>query len=95
MAVPRATPDHSHAMISLAVLAKRKHLYCEKPLCRTVYETRVVTETARKAGVATQLGNVALRRGKKLDFDWRNRKVTNVPEASQFLKPNYREGQSI
>jgi predicted dehydrogenase len=56
-AVLLATPDHSHAMVSLAVLGKRKHLYCEKPLCRTVYETRVVTEAARQAGVATQLGN--------------------------------------
>ncbi len=56
-AILLATPDHSHAIIALAVLAKGKHLYCEKPLCRTVYETRVVTEAARKAGVATQLGN--------------------------------------
>ena len=56
-AVVCCTPDHSHAMIALAVIAKGKHLYCEKPLCRTVYETRVVTEAARKAGVATQLGN--------------------------------------
>ena len=56
-AVLVATPDHSHAMVCLDVIAKRKHLYCEKPLCRTVYETRVVTEAARKAGVATQLGN--------------------------------------
>lgn len=56
-AVLVATPDHSHAIIALAVLAKKKHLYCEKPLCRTVYETRVVTEAARRAGVATQLGN--------------------------------------
>lgn len=56
-AVLLATPDHSHAMISLAVIAKGKHLYCEKPLCRTVYESRVVTEAARKAKVATQLGN--------------------------------------
>ena len=56
-AVLLATPDHSHAIISLDVIAKGKHLYCEKPLCRTVYETRVVTEAARKAGVATQLGN--------------------------------------
>jgi len=56
-AVLVATPDHSHAVACLAVLAKKKHLYCEKPLCRTVYETRVVTEAARKAGVATQLGN--------------------------------------
>jgi predicted dehydrogenase len=56
-AVLLATPDHSHAVIALKVIAKGKHLYCEKPLCRTVYETRVVTEAARKAGVATQLGN--------------------------------------
>ncbi len=56
-AVLLATPDHSHAMIALDVIAKKKHLYCEKPLCRTVYETRKVTEAARKAGVATQLGN--------------------------------------
>jgi predicted dehydrogenase len=56
-AVLVATPDHSHAVISLAAIARKKHLYCEKPLCRTVYETRVVTEAAHKAGVATQLGN--------------------------------------
>ena len=56
-AVLLATPDHSHAVIALDVIAKGKHLYCEKPLCRTVYETRMVTEAARKAGVATQLGN--------------------------------------
>jgi predicted dehydrogenase len=56
-AVLLATPDHSHALIALDVIAKGKHLYCEKPLCRTVYETRVVAEAARKAGVATQLGN--------------------------------------
>jgi len=56
-AVLVATPDFSHAMVALDVIAKGKHLYCEKPLCRTVYETRVVTEAARRAGVATQLGN--------------------------------------
>ena len=56
-AVLVATPDHSHAIVCLAVIAKGKHVYCEKPLCRTVYETRVVTEAARKAGVASQLGN--------------------------------------
>jgi len=56
-AVLVATPDHSHAMISLAVIRSGRHLYCEKPLCRTVHETRVVTEAARQAGVATQLGN--------------------------------------
>lgn len=56
-AVLLATPDHSHGIIALDVLDKKKHLYCEKPLCRTVYETRVVTQAARRAGVATQMGN--------------------------------------
>ncbi|MBI5689581.1 MAG: Gfo/Idh/MocA family oxidoreductase [Verrucomicrobia bacterium] len=56
-AVLVATPDHSHAVVSLAVLRKGKHLYCEKPLCRTIAETRLVTEAARQAKVATQLGN--------------------------------------
>ena len=62
-AVLVATPDHSHAMVVLDVIAKGKHVYCEKPLCRTVYETRVVTEAARKAGVATTGQLRTLKRG--------------------------------
>ena len=56
-AVMVATPDHSHAMIVLAALERGKHVYCEKPLAYTVEEVRRITEAARKAGVATQLGN--------------------------------------
>jgi len=56
-AVMIATPDHAHALIALDVLRRRKHLYCEKPLAWSVEETRRVTEAARVAGVATQLGN--------------------------------------
>jgi hypothetical protein len=41
------------------------------------------------------MGNVALRAGKKLDFDWKKMAVSNVPNANQFLRPNYREGRSI
>ena len=36
---------------------RRKHVYCEKPLTYTVAEARQVTEAAREAKVATQLGN--------------------------------------
>ncbi|HIL70635.1 MAG TPA: Gfo/Idh/MocA family oxidoreductase [Verrucomicrobia bacterium] len=56
-AVLIATPDHSHGYIALDVIAKGKHIYVEKPLCRTIEETRLVTEAAHKAGVATQMGN--------------------------------------
>jgi predicted dehydrogenase len=56
-AVMIATPDHAHAVITMAALKRRKHVYCEKPLTYSVFEARQVVEAARKAGVATQMGN--------------------------------------
>lgn len=56
-AVMVATPDHTHAVITMAALKQKKHVYCEKPLTYSVYEARQVAEAARHAGVATQLGN--------------------------------------
>ncbi len=56
-AVVVSTPDHVHAVACMAAINKGKHVYCEKPLTHSVYETRMVTEAARKAGVATQMGN--------------------------------------
>ncbi len=52
-----ATPDHNHALISVAALKRGKHVYCEKPLTHSVYEARMVAEEARKRGLATQMGN--------------------------------------
>ncbi len=56
-AVMIATPDHTHAVIALDALRRHKHLYCEKPLAWSVKEVRQITEAAKTAGVATQLGN--------------------------------------
>ena len=56
-AVMIATPDHTHAVITMAALKLGKHVYCEKPLTYSVYEARQVTEAAKRAKVATQLGN--------------------------------------
>ena len=56
-AVMVATPDHTHAVIVMAALKRGKHVYCEKPLAYSVHETRQITEAARRAKVATQLGN--------------------------------------
>ena len=55
-AVIVSTTEHTHAFATLPALRAGKHVYCEKPLTRDVYEARLVTETARKAGVATQQG---------------------------------------
>jgi len=54
-AVYCGTPDHTHAIVSLAALRAGKHLCCVKPLTRTLEEGRVVVEAAKKAGVATQI----------------------------------------
>jgi predicted dehydrogenase len=56
-AVMVATPDHARAVIVMAAINKGKHVYCEKPLAYTVREARLLTKAARRAGVATQLGN--------------------------------------
>ena len=56
-AVMVATPDHTHAVIAMTAIRMGKHVYCEKPLAHSIYEVRKLTEAAREAGVATQLGN--------------------------------------
>ncbi|MCK4887323.1 MAG: Gfo/Idh/MocA family oxidoreductase [Planctomycetes bacterium] len=56
-AVMIATPDNTHAIITMAALERGKAIYCEKPLTHDVYEARKVAQAAKKAGVATQMGN--------------------------------------
>ena len=56
-AVLCATPDHSHAVISVAAMKAGKHAYCEKPLTHNIYEARLAARVAEETGVATQMGN--------------------------------------
>ncbi len=56
-AVTVSTPDHTHAPASIMAMKMKKHVYCQKPLTHTVFEARQMRETAKKMGVATQMGN--------------------------------------
>ena len=49
--------DHTHALIAAHAIAMGKHVYVQKPLTHTVYESRLLTRLAAKYKVATQMGN--------------------------------------
>ena len=55
-AVVVATPDHTHAVATVAALQAGKHVYCEKPLTHRVDEARIVAEMAAKHRRVTQMG---------------------------------------
>jgi predicted dehydrogenase len=56
-AVIVSTPDHTHAVAALAAMELGKHVYVEKPLTHNIYEARMLTETARRKNLVTQMGN--------------------------------------
>ena len=56
-AVTVSTPDHMHGTAAMWAMARGKHVYCQKPLTRTVWEASELTAGAAKYGVATQMGN--------------------------------------
>lgn len=63
-AVMVATPDHTHAGVTAHAITLGKHCYTQKPLTHSVYESRLLTNLAKKHKVATQMGNQGN------SFDW-------------------------
>ena len=56
-AIMISTPDHTHYVSAADSMRAGKHVYVQKPLTHTVYESRKLREIANETGVATQMGN--------------------------------------
>jgi hypothetical protein len=56
-AVIVATPDHWHALASIAAARAGKHIFCEKPLANSIGESKALRDAVKKAGVVLQTGS--------------------------------------
>ncbi len=55
-AVVIATPDHSHALPAVLAMREGKHVFLQSPLSHSIYESRLLADTANRYNVATQMG---------------------------------------
>lgn len=70
-AVSVSTPDHNHAVQTMAAMQLGKHVYVQKPLTHDIYEARALTQAAKKYKVVTQMGNQgASNDGPRLMKEW-------------------------
>ena len=90
-AIAVGTPEHVHFAASMFAIRRDKHVYCQKPLCRTVNEARILTAESRKHKVVTQLGNQGhSTRGTANVRDWvQGGCIGDVREVHAFSWKNY------
>lgn len=70
-AVTISTPDHQHAIAAMAAMQLGKHVYVQKPLTHDIAEARMLTESAHKYKVVSQMGNQgASNPTQKIMMDW-------------------------
>ena len=95
-AVIIATADHTHAITAAQAIAMGKHVYLQKPLTHTVYESRLLTNLTKKHNVATQMGNQgASGEGVNLVTEWlANNEIGEVTKVEAFTdRPIWPQGQ--
>lgn len=94
-AVMVATADHTHAIVAADAMTMGKHVYMEKPLTHSVYESRLMTKLAAKHKVATQMGNQgASGEGVRKICDWLwNGEIGEITRVEAFTdRPIWPQG---
>lgn len=94
-AVVVATADHTHAIVAAQAISMGKHVYVQKPLTHTVYESRLLTNLADKYKVATSMGNQgASGEGVNLVTEWlANNEIGEVTRVEAFTdRPIWPQG---
>jgi hypothetical protein len=97
-AVIVATADHSHCVVASNAISMGKHVYVQKPLTHSVYESRLLTKLAAKHKVATQMGNQgASGEGVNLTTEWiQNGEIGEVRKVEAFTdRPIWPQGLNV
>jgi hypothetical protein len=97
-AVIVATADHSHCIAASNAMAMGKHVYVQKPLTHSVYESRLLTKLAKQKKVATQMGNQgASGEGVNLTVEWiQNGEIGEIRKVEAFTdRPIWPQGLNV
>ncbi len=89
------TPDHTHYVATADAMRRGKHVYTQKPLTHSVYESRMLAKLAEETGVVTQMGNQGNSgEGIRLACEWIwNGEIGEVEEAHAWTnRPIWPQG---
>jgi len=75
-AVIVATPNDSHARITIDAAKRGKHVFCEKPMALKLSDCRAMIEAAEKAGVKLMVGQVL----RLLPVFWKTKQIVVTGE---------------
>jgi len=90
-----ATADHTHGIVAAHAMTLGKHVYVQKPLTHSVYESRLLTRLADKYNVATSMGNQGSSgEGVRLIQEWLwNDEIGEVTKVEAFTdRPLWPQG---
>lgn len=90
-----ATPDHWHAKMSIDAMAAGKHVYCEKPMTKTIEEAIAVADAAKKHNRVMTVGVQSMAEPRWLAANEliRNGDIGHVAQAQTSYYRNSTVGQ--